>query len=80
MTQIDQGIGGRIAEARAAAGLTQTELAARIGHAARTVQAWESNDRHPRMDALRQLALALGQDVAWFYSEPDAPVDTSRAA
>ncbi|MGH2878968.1 MAG: helix-turn-helix domain-containing protein [Solirubrobacteraceae bacterium] len=71
MEQIE--IGRRIAEARAAKGLTQQQLAEKIGHAVRTIAAWEGNTRHPRTDAMAQIAEALGHPVAWFYAEhPDA--------
>lgn len=74
MSTEETGIGSRIAEARHAANLSQTELAALTGYAARTIQSWELDDRHPRHDNLRALAAALGRDVAWFYApaEPDS--------
>jgi len=62
-------VGPRIREARDAAGLTQVALAERLGQGERTIQAWEINERTPRLDALRKLALALGKDLAWFYTE-----------
>jgi len=68
----DRGIGPRIAEARKAAGLSQTELASRTGNSARTVEAWESGARHPRYDALQDLATVLERDVAWFYEPAGA--------
>jgi transcriptional regulator with XRE-family HTH domain len=37
------------------------------------VQAWERNERTPRLDTLTRLALLVGRPVAWFYElvEPD---------
>jgi len=35
------------------------------------VQAWERNERTPRLDALASLAAELGQNVAFFYGSDD---------
>lgn len=78
MRQDERGIGSRIAEARHAANLSQTELAALTGYAARTIQSWELDDRHPRHENLCALAEALDRSVAWFYA-PAEP-DTKAAA
>lgn len=64
-------VGSQIRKARDAAGLSQVELARQIGQAERTVQAWESNTRTPRMDGLVALARALDQPVAFFYTDHD---------
>lgn len=65
--QADIDIGGRIKQARQEAGLTQFQLAAKVEQAPRTIQAWEGNDRTPRLGALKRLALALGKPVSYFY-------------
>jgi transcriptional regulator with XRE-family HTH domain len=70
-------IGHRITKARTAKGLTQQQLAEITGHAVRTIASWEANARHPRMDALAQLAETLDRDVSWFYGSAD---HDSRAA
>lgn len=72
MAKLDRGIGPRIAEARHAVGITQEELASRIGATQRAVQSWEIGARHPRLDSLRSLATALDRDISWFYAEPDS--------
>ena len=61
-------IGRRIAEARAAADLTQTELAAKIpGKSDGTqVSKWERGMHRPGDDTLEHIASALDRDVAWF--------------
>lgn len=69
--QADIDVGGRIREARQEAGLTQSELAAKVEQAPRTIQAWEGNDRTPRLGALKRLALALGKPVGFFYGNGD---------
>lgn len=60
-------IGAQIRKARDAAGISQVELAIRLKCGERTVQAWERNERYPRLDALTALANELGQSVAYFY-------------
>lgn len=69
---VDRGIGPRIAEARRAAGLSQSQLATATGNSTSAVQAWELGTRHPRMAGLSALAVALERDVAWFYEAPDS--------
>jgi transcriptional regulator with XRE-family HTH domain len=64
-------VGSRIKEAREAAGFSQTALARELGRGERTVQAWERNERTPRIDHLTQLAGLLGRSVAWFYEAPE---------
>jgi DNA-binding XRE family transcriptional regulator len=64
-------IGRQIRKARAALGLSQIALAERAGCAPRSLQAWESGDRTPRLGALTALAAALDQDAAYFYGDGD---------
>jgi len=64
-------VGLRIKEAREAAGLTQTALADLLGQGERTVQAWERNERTPRLPALTLLAAKLDRPVSWFYAAPE---------
>ena len=52
-----------ITTARLAAGLTQSQLAERIGVAAQHVGRWERGERKPKIDALIRIADALGCDV-----------------
>ena len=53
-------VAGHIREARAAAGLSRVELAARVGVTARTVTAWEQGTRTPPLEGLVAVAGALG--------------------
>jgi transcriptional regulator with XRE-family HTH domain len=69
MTENGRGIGPRIAEARHAGGLSQSQLAALIGNSTSAIQSWELGVRHPRIGALQALAKALGRDVSWFYED-----------
>ena len=64
-------VGARIKEARELLGLSQTALADRLDAGERTVQAWERNERTPRMSALTRLAEITDRPVAWFYGNGD---------
>jgi len=59
----------RIAEARTAAGLTQTELARRLQIRPQSVQAWESGVSAPRARRLSEVANVLGVPEAYFFEE-----------
>lgn len=48
-------------------GLSQIALATQLGQGERTVQAWERNERTPRMDSLLRLASLSERPVSWFY-------------
>ena len=64
-------VGARIKEAREQLGISQTALADRLDAGERTVQAWERNERIPRMGSMVALATALGRDVSWFYTDTE---------
>jgi DNA-binding XRE family transcriptional regulator len=65
-------VGSRISSARAAAGLTQEELAGRLGVSRRSVQGYEAGRVAPYRH-LDRLATVLGRPRAWFLCEADAP-------
>lgn len=73
-------VGAQIRKAREEAGLTQVQLAEQLDQAERTVQAWERNERTPRMPALVALAAHLGQPVAFFYGDANLPEPDREAA
>lgn len=50
----------RIAELRAVKGLTQPQLAKRVGASLRTVQGWETDGRQPMKPYREKLARVLG--------------------
>lgn len=54
----------RIAEAREALGISQSELARRLGVTPQAVQSWEAGKATPRPQRLAEIAIALGVDVA----------------
>jgi transcriptional regulator with XRE-family HTH domain len=71
----------RIAEARRSAGLTQTELADKLGVSENAVQTWEAGTFTPRPKRLHALAEALGKPVSWFLADaPDADAQLDRLA
>ena len=59
------GEGERIQSARKRAGLTQKELAQRLGLATGTIQQYELNKRQPRTEQLREIADALGVTLGY---------------
>lgn len=62
----------RVYLARRDSGLTQEELADKIGCSARAVQNWESpytTGRQPHPRYVRALAEATGKPIAWFFSD-----------
>jgi len=54
----------RLAQARHKAGLTQMELAIKLGCNLSSVSQWEQGNRRPTLDNLRRLANALGVTVS----------------
>jgi transcriptional regulator with XRE-family HTH domain len=73
-------IGAQIRKARDVAGISQVELAKRLGCGERSVQAWERNERTPRLGALIAIADELGQHVAYFYGDGEPDGDPVEAA
>lgn len=51
-----------IAAARIAAGMTQAQLAARIGTTQGMIARWETGVRKPKMESLMRIGTALGID------------------
>lgn len=56
-------LGAVIRDGRVAAGLTQTELAARVGVDQGTVSAWECGIAVPRLDVFGETVVELDLDV-----------------
>lgn len=75
-------LGDRITAAREAAGMTQAELARRMGVRLPTVAAWEDDQAEPRANRLQMLAGLLGVSLRWLLTgEGDglgAPVEDPR--
>lgn len=60
-------IGGRLRAARKKMGLTQTELADRLGISFVGVSQWESGKRNPKKETLVRLAAVLDVPVSYFF-------------
>ncbi|MEO1291404.1 MAG: helix-turn-helix domain-containing protein [Pseudomonadota bacterium] len=61
-------LGDRIAAARQQAGLTQLELANRLGVGAKVISAWENDRREPRANRLQMMAGMLNVSVVWLLT------------
>ena len=53
-------MGEKLKAARLAAGLTQIDLAERVGCQQRDISRWENGDREPRATTLKKMAQAIG--------------------
>lgn len=60
--------GDRLAAARDALGLSQAQLAKRIGVKLKTVQAWENDLSDPRANKLSMLAGVLNVSLIWLLN------------
>lgn len=76
VTQAD--LGRHIADARTEAGLTQADLAARVGLERTALVRIESGDRKVSATELVVIAGALDRPVDWFFAEPPAAVVSRR--
>lgn len=69
--------GDRVAGAREGAGLSQDELARRLGIRPRTLRAWEDDLSEPRANRLQMLAGITGVSMRWLMTGqgegPQAP-------
>lgn len=79
--------GDRLAGAREAAGLSQPDLAKRLGVRLTTVQAWEDDASEPRSNRLQMLAGMLNVSIRWLLTgegdgldAPSAPASHDAAA
>ena len=71
--------GDRLAAAREHAGLTQDELAQRLGVRSKTVSAWENDQMEPRANRMQMLAGMLSVSLGWLMTGQgdglEAPAD-----
>ncbi len=70
----------RIAAAREAAGLNQSELARKLDVSPQSVQAWESGRTVPRNPKIKMLSDVLGVSVAYLMGEAGPLESQSRTA
>ncbi len=76
--------GDRVAAAREAAGMTQGQLARRLGVRAATMRAWENDLSEPRANRLSMMAGLLNVSMMWLINGQgeglDAPEETGTLA
>ncbi|MWP36167.1 helix-turn-helix domain-containing protein [Rhodobacter sphaeroides] len=60
--------GDRLAGAREAAGLTQEEMARRLGVRLKTLQSWEDDLAEPRANRLQMMAGMLNVSLRWLLT------------
>ncbi|MDG4648488.1 helix-turn-helix domain-containing protein [Roseibacterium sp. SDUM158017] len=60
--------GDRMTGAREAAGLSQSELARRLGVKVKTIRAWENDRSEPRANRLQMLAGMMGVSIMWLLN------------
>ena len=65
MSQRRQELASELVAARVAAGLSQTEVAARMGTSQSAVARLESGDADIRLSTLDRYAAALGRELGW---------------
>ncbi len=63
--------GDLVREARKRAGLTQAELAHRLGTSQSAVARWERGTVHPSLETLRAIVRGCGFDLAFHMSRAD---------
>jgi transcriptional regulator with XRE-family HTH domain len=61
----------RLRRARVEAGLTQEELAIRVGASVFSIGKYERGERSPRGPMLRRIAKVTGKTTAWFFENED---------
>ena len=72
-------IGDRIAGAREASGLSQSEMARKLGVKVKTIRGWENDLTEPRANKLQMLSGLLNVSLMWLLNGEgqgvDAPLD-----
>lgn len=73
-----EGLGGRVADARVAAGFSQAHLAERVGLNRSALSRIETGERSLDVLELSRIAEALGRSVEWFVIEPPQVIASHR--
>ncbi|MBI5029471.1 MAG: helix-turn-helix transcriptional regulator [Chloroflexi bacterium] len=73
-TKVDVVLGERLRQARTEAGLTQKELAERMGWTQHLISLYESGSRRMHADLLPELARELEKPLSYFWENEDALV------
>lgn len=66
-------LGKKIKEARKGIGLTQKQLADRLGTSPQNLAQYENGKRQPKLETLDRIATALGVDVWELYEDYELP-------
>ncbi len=76
--------GDRLAGAREAAGMTQSQMARRLGVKKATITGWENDLSEPRANRLSMIAGMVNVSIMWLLTGEgegmDAPVDPDESA
>ncbi len=72
--------GDRLAGARDAAGLSQEELAKRLGVKPKTVRGWENDQSEPRANKLQMVAGLLNVSLMWLLTGEGEGLDAPELA
>ncbi|GAB4288552.1 MAG: helix-turn-helix transcriptional regulator [Roseovarius sp.] len=74
--------GDRLAGAREHAGMSQVDLARRLGVKLKTLQAWENDQSEPRANRVSMMAGLLNVSLMWLLTGegpgPSAPAETGQ--
>ena len=73
-------LGSQILRAREALGMSQDELAVKLGTSQARVSDWERGEREPRLERLPSLAVALGAVFTWTVDGARVTVDGRGSA
>lgn len=65
---MNESVRSRIEERLRALGMTQRDLAARLGVSEVTVSRWLSGERNPSIETLSKIADALGTDTSYLFA------------
>jgi DNA-binding transcriptional regulator YiaG len=81
MSEPRRGLLAELAGQRQAAGMSQTEIAARMGTSQSAVARLEAGEADVRASTLERYAAALGTEISWQVgtSRPDEPQQGGRA-
>lgn len=66
-TSVDEAIGNQIRKRRRMLGISQAELAARVGVASQQIQKYEVGANRISVSRLVEIADALDAELAWFF-------------
>ena len=73
-------LGDRITGAREASGLSQSELARRLGVKLATIRTWENDQAEPRANKLQMLAGVLAVSIMWLLNGKGDGIDAPSEA